>query len=243
MNLNRSWHAANPMPKNPTMAQRIDWHTHHAEACGCRPIPESIQQTIAALDSTGVTPESAATEETKYMVAIPVPDPLSSTLAELQQAYRNQRWHITIVPHITIIAPGYAAIGPEQAIALFQNLELPKNPPMIRLQGINHFHSRKQSVLYLEPSESDWLAEIHQTTSLMAETWQDTISTANRPYVPHLTVSSHLTGEETAQFERRLVEASLTYDFRPSELALFAKTPQELRWQRLTALKFANGLR
>ena len=177
------------------------------------------------------------------MVAIPVPDPLSTTLAELQQTYRNQRWHITIVPHITIIAPGYAAIGPEQATALFQNLELPNNPPMIRLKGINRFRSRKQSVLYLEPSESDWLAEIHQTTSLMAPAWQDTISNANRPYVPHLTVSSHLTGEETARFERRLVEASLTYDFRPTELALFIKTPQDLLWQRLTALKFVSGLR
>jgi len=70
---------------------------------------------INALNSTGATPEPAANEETKYMVEIPVPYPLSITLAGLQQAYRSQRGHITIVHHITIIAPRYAAIGPEQA--------------------------------------------------------------------------------------------------------------------------------
>jgi len=30
------------MPKSPTMAQRVEWHAGHEEACGCRPVPESL---------------------------------------------------------------------------------------------------------------------------------------------------------------------------------------------------------
>jgi len=34
--INRSWHQAHRMPKNPTERQRIDWHVEHARNCGCR---------------------------------------------------------------------------------------------------------------------------------------------------------------------------------------------------------------
>jgi hypothetical protein len=36
--INAAWHAAHPMPKNPTLDQRIEWHVAHAKACGCREI-------------------------------------------------------------------------------------------------------------------------------------------------------------------------------------------------------------
>lgn len=36
--VNAEWHRANPMPKNPTLDERIAWHLAHAEHCGCRPI-------------------------------------------------------------------------------------------------------------------------------------------------------------------------------------------------------------
>ena len=98
-------------------------------------------------------------------------------------------------------------------------------------------------MLYLEPSQTDWLAEVHQLLRVEAESWQDTFTGLNRQFMPHLTVSNHLTDAEATQFERRLIDEALSFDFRPTELSLFAKTPQELRWQRLTALKFANGLR
>jgi hypothetical protein len=44
---NKAWHEQNRMPKNPTMQQRIEWHLAHAKACGCREIPQSIQQALA----------------------------------------------------------------------------------------------------------------------------------------------------------------------------------------------------
>jgi hypothetical protein len=37
------------MPKNPTTAQRVEWHLAHAEICGCRPVPPSLAADVAAL--------------------------------------------------------------------------------------------------------------------------------------------------------------------------------------------------
>jgi hypothetical protein len=41
--INKRWHSANPMPTNPTMEERIEWHTKHAENCGCREIPKEVR--------------------------------------------------------------------------------------------------------------------------------------------------------------------------------------------------------
>ena len=40
--LNAAWHKAHPMPKNPTLDQRVRWHVAHAAACACREMPTSI---------------------------------------------------------------------------------------------------------------------------------------------------------------------------------------------------------
>ena len=44
MKLNKEWHLAHPMPKNPTLVQRIAWHINHAKHCACRPIPEKLKE-------------------------------------------------------------------------------------------------------------------------------------------------------------------------------------------------------
>jgi hypothetical protein len=41
--INAVWHNAHPMPKNPTLDQRIAWHVAHAKHCGCRPIAGKIR--------------------------------------------------------------------------------------------------------------------------------------------------------------------------------------------------------
>ena len=43
MKINAEWPRANPMPKNPTLDQRAAWHVAHAQACGCREMPDSIR--------------------------------------------------------------------------------------------------------------------------------------------------------------------------------------------------------
>ena len=43
MAINAKWHAAHPMPKPATLEQRVKWHQAHAKACGCRPVPASVQ--------------------------------------------------------------------------------------------------------------------------------------------------------------------------------------------------------
>ena len=44
--INKQWHDANRMPKNPSVEQRIQWHVQHAQSCVCRPIPPKLQEII-----------------------------------------------------------------------------------------------------------------------------------------------------------------------------------------------------
>jgi len=46
--INAKWHAAHVMPRNATRAQRVKWHAEHAEACGCRPVPEGLSKEVKA---------------------------------------------------------------------------------------------------------------------------------------------------------------------------------------------------
>lgn len=46
--INKEWHLAHKMPKNATLKQRIAWHEQHVKHCGCREMPASIAEAIAA---------------------------------------------------------------------------------------------------------------------------------------------------------------------------------------------------
>ena len=51
--LNAEWHRAHPMPRNPTIDQRIAWHVDHSKHCGCREIPDKLR---AKMRQRGITP-------------------------------------------------------------------------------------------------------------------------------------------------------------------------------------------
>jgi hypothetical protein len=46
MAINVTWHRSHPLPPNPTIDERIEWHLDHAKQCGCRPFPPRL---IAAM--------------------------------------------------------------------------------------------------------------------------------------------------------------------------------------------------
>jgi hypothetical protein len=48
MAINREWHEAHRMPKNPTRDQRAEWHAAHADECGCRAPSDKEQALIDA---------------------------------------------------------------------------------------------------------------------------------------------------------------------------------------------------
>lgn len=48
--INAEWHAAHVMPKNPTDAQRAEWHYEHALHCGCR---QPSVATVALMEAHG----------------------------------------------------------------------------------------------------------------------------------------------------------------------------------------------
>ncbi len=47
-NLNAAWHRDHRMPRNAKPAERAAWHLSHAKACGCREMPASVRDWIAA---------------------------------------------------------------------------------------------------------------------------------------------------------------------------------------------------
>lgn len=47
MTVNEEWHRTHPMPKHPSLRERIAWHRDHAEQCGCREMPSAIRKEIA----------------------------------------------------------------------------------------------------------------------------------------------------------------------------------------------------
>ena len=40
--INPDWHEKHPMPKNPSLDERVTWHLAHAAACACRAIPKTV---------------------------------------------------------------------------------------------------------------------------------------------------------------------------------------------------------
>jgi hypothetical protein len=48
--INKDWHLAHTMPKNPSLQQRIKWHLEHAKYCGCRPIPDKLKTEMKKLN-------------------------------------------------------------------------------------------------------------------------------------------------------------------------------------------------
>ncbi len=48
--INKEWHLAHGMPKNPSLTERVNWHIEHAKNCACRPMPESIKTALKEKD-------------------------------------------------------------------------------------------------------------------------------------------------------------------------------------------------
>jgi hypothetical protein len=48
--INAVWHKSHPMPKNPTLEQRITWHIEHAKHCSCREIPAKLREEMKKRD-------------------------------------------------------------------------------------------------------------------------------------------------------------------------------------------------
>lgn len=44
--LNKEWHLAHPMPVNPTLDERIEWHLEHKKHCACREMPPKLVEEI-----------------------------------------------------------------------------------------------------------------------------------------------------------------------------------------------------
>jgi predicted flap endonuclease-1-like 5' DNA nuclease len=46
MSINASWHEAHPMPKNPSLQDRVAWHVEHTRECACRAMPDTVTKEL-----------------------------------------------------------------------------------------------------------------------------------------------------------------------------------------------------
>jgi nitrilase len=46
--MNKTWHDQHVLGRGASMDERVQWHLAHAKACGCRPIPKTVQAAIDA---------------------------------------------------------------------------------------------------------------------------------------------------------------------------------------------------
>jgi hypothetical protein len=44
MKINKGWHLAHRMPKNPKLGERIDWHVEHLKNCACRDLTPKLKE-------------------------------------------------------------------------------------------------------------------------------------------------------------------------------------------------------
>jgi len=51
--INKDWHLANRMPKNPTHEQRMAWHIEHAANCRCHSLTDKLKAEIAEFKKRG----------------------------------------------------------------------------------------------------------------------------------------------------------------------------------------------
>jgi len=43
--INAEWHHQHPMPKNPSIEERIEWHLDHLKHCQCRTdLPQKLKE-------------------------------------------------------------------------------------------------------------------------------------------------------------------------------------------------------
>ncbi|MCL4474043.1 MAG: hypothetical protein M1539_01300 [Actinobacteria bacterium] len=44
--INKEWHLANKMPKNPTREERMLWHREHLKHCDCRSVTTELRKEL-----------------------------------------------------------------------------------------------------------------------------------------------------------------------------------------------------
>jgi hypothetical protein len=157
---NAQWHAANRMPKNPTDAQRVQWHMRHAEYCKCRPIPKSVQ---ALIDAKRESPVATAGYSGKPL---------------LQKLGVKEGFHVRLIDAPASIAPLITASG-----AHFQSRANAST-------DLVHLFVTKQSKLaqqlkslraLLRPDATVWVSWPKKSSKVLTDVTEDSIRAVALP--------------------------------------------------------------
>ena len=84
--MNREWHLTHPMPKNPTLDQRIDWHIEHLKNCACRELTPKLKEEFKKRKSENVRIQKKADVQSSKGVKITICKPYT------EKDYKKDRW-------------------------------------------------------------------------------------------------------------------------------------------------------
>jgi 2'-5' RNA ligase len=172
----------------------------------------------------------------KYMVAIPIPKPAGSLVANLKSKLRPAGWHDTMPPHITLLSPDRPALDLDDAARSFSHMKLPIHPAAIHASKIGRFDRASRHTIILLASPRTWLTDL-QSAVLSLANWQSATATRKHNYEPHITLVNQTTVETAARTTQAVIEAQLRVEFVCREIVLYTKRNNWPHW-RVVSIKY-----
>jgi len=169
----------------------------------------------------------------KYMVAIPVPEPASSLVANLKTQLRPPGWHDTMPPHITLLSPDTPTLDVDDAASTFSRMRLAMPAAPIHASKIGRFDRAGRHTIILLASPRIWLSNLQQAV-LTRSNWQSTASTRKHNFEPHITLVNQTTLEGAAQAANTIIQAAIRVEFICRNINLYCKGSHWPRWRVLS---------
>ena len=167
----------------------------------------------------------------RFMIAGLLPPTNAAAVEYTQRRYETKGWHITQLPHITLVRPGTALAEEAAIVDHFSELKLALRPPRIESSGIGVFlNAAYANVVYLKVELSPELTELHRTLKTQMDSFiEDNQAVDN--FVPHVTLANNIADKQTVdQIIDEVADDKLDLHFILSEVHLFRKSDTDPRW-------------
>ena len=177
----------------------------------------------------------ATSQNMKYLVALPLPEPVSSQIADIKDRLRPANWHDTMPPHITILTPDSPLLPLEQAVTAFRLLSPKVNAISIRASRTSRFTRGQRHTLVLLPDDPSELRRLYHHL-IREAAWQSTAASTRRPFEPHITLADQLADESITNAESFVKQQGLHVSFVADRICLYRKARYWRSWQMVTQL-------
>jgi 2'-5' RNA ligase len=168
----------------------------------------------------------------KYLVALPIPEPAQSMVADIKANLKPAEWRDTMDPHITVLAPDRPLMPKGEAADSFLKACVGLQGFTVQTTQLRHFTRRNSRIIYLRllpdlPIQNLFKIILDKTS------WQDTLASEKRPYHPHITLVNQLPTNEAVEAEEELHALNIELSFTCTKVCLYAKQQSWPQWEAL----------